>query len=305
MKNQLLLGAPVEPHLLPPPPAPGETRPPAAFAYPRDFLDNRFVYLTVSPRARGLSIGVNINPDQKCNFDCVYCEVDRAGDATRPEFDCDAAAVELTETLRLVTSGELLRRPPYHSLPKELTKLRHVALSGDGEPTISPVFRAAVEMAVHVRARGGFPFFKIVLITNASALDLPEAQAALSLFTPRDEIWAKLDVGSQRSMDLINLPSVPYQKIVQNILSVARLRPVIIQSLFCQVDGAVPSAAEIEAFAAQLRALKEQGAQIPLVQIYSATRPAFRPNVRHLPLKTLSDIAERVRKSAGLNAEPF
>ena len=48
-----------------------------AFGYPRDYLANRFVYLTISPRARGLSIGVNLNPDKHCNFDCVYCEVDR------------------------------------------------------------------------------------------------------------------------------------------------------------------------------------------------------------------------------------
>ncbi len=48
-----------------------------AFGCPRNFLDNRFVYTVVSPRARGLSIGINMNPDRFCNFDCVYCEVNR------------------------------------------------------------------------------------------------------------------------------------------------------------------------------------------------------------------------------------
>ena len=35
-----------------------------AFGYPRDFLDNRFVYTVISPRARGLSLGLNVNPDK-------------------------------------------------------------------------------------------------------------------------------------------------------------------------------------------------------------------------------------------------
>jgi len=33
-----------------------------AFGYARDFLENQFVYLAISPRAGGLSIGVNVNP---------------------------------------------------------------------------------------------------------------------------------------------------------------------------------------------------------------------------------------------------
>ena len=43
-----------------------------AFGCSRDFLDGRFVYTVISPRARGLSVGVNMNPDKRCNFDCVY-----------------------------------------------------------------------------------------------------------------------------------------------------------------------------------------------------------------------------------------
>src|SRR5689334_3900004 len=76
-----------------------------AFASPRDFLENRFVYLTLSPRASGLSIGVNLNPDRKCNFDCIYCEVDRSTPAPEERFDPDIAAVELQAALDLVHRG--------------------------------------------------------------------------------------------------------------------------------------------------------------------------------------------------------
>ena len=280
-------------------------KPVNAFAQPRDFLENRFVYFTISPRARGLSIGINLAPDHKCNFDCVYCEVDRTQPVHDKFIDCDVASAELQRALKLVHTGVLRQLPPYNQAPPELLKLRHVALSGDGEPTLSPKFLEAVEAVVHVRALGAFPFFKIVVITNATGLDLPNVQSGLNLLTPRDEIWAKLDAGSQEFANSINRADVPLTRILDNILLIARKRPVIIQSLFCQVGNAIPSAAEIEQFALRLRELKEAGAQIPLVQIYSASRPTPHSNVRHLPLKTLSDIAEMVRRIAGLNAEPF
>src|SRR5436190_11875706 len=127
----------------------------ASFSYPRDFLGNRFVYLTVSPRARGLSIGVNLNPDRHCNFDCVYCEVDRRSPVLAGALDLKVLAEELESALGLVTSGDLRAQPPYSQMPSELLQLRHVAISGDGEPTLCPCFRAAVETVVHVRATSG------------------------------------------------------------------------------------------------------------------------------------------------------
>jgi sulfatase maturation enzyme AslB (radical SAM superfamily) len=65
-----------------------------AFGSPRDFLDNRFVYAVVSARARGLSVGVNLNPDKNCNFNCVYCEVHRNGEL-RDQLDVEVMAAEL------------------------------------------------------------------------------------------------------------------------------------------------------------------------------------------------------------------
>ncbi len=43
----------------------------------RTFEANKFVYPVLSRRSRGISIGVNLNPDKVCNFDCIYCQVDR------------------------------------------------------------------------------------------------------------------------------------------------------------------------------------------------------------------------------------
>lgn len=279
--------------------------PETAFGCPRDFLDNRFVYMVISPRARGLSVGVNMNPDKRCNFDCVYCEVNRGEPATESGLDVDVMATELTDTITLVRSGALRERPCYRNLPADLMQLRHVALSGDGEPTHCANFTEAVQAVMHVRARGQLPFFKIVLLTNASGLDLPTVQSGLQLFTGRDEIWAKLDAGTQTYMDRINRPQVSLDKILANILMVARQRRVVIQSLFPSINGLEPPPEEIEAYAQRLKELTDAGAQISLVQIYSATRPTPHSECGHLSLKTLSRIARQVREVTGLKAEVF
>lgn len=276
-----------------------------AFGCPRDFLGNRFVYSVVSPRARGLSLGVNMNPDKFCNFDCAYCEVDRTQRASEPSLDVEVMAAELEQTLSLVQSGRLKDRPHYALLPDELLQLRHVALSGDGEPTLCPNFVEAVRAVVHVRAVAKGPFFKIVLITNATGLDLPAVQEGLKYFTALDEVWAKLDAGTSAYMAAVNRTSVPLEKVIANILALGRHRPVVIQSLFPAIHGVGPSEEEIEQFALRLQELKTGGVQIPIVQIYSATRPTPHSECGHLPLHTLSRIAQRVRAVAGLNTEVF
>ncbi|HEY5914608.1 MAG TPA: hypothetical protein VJA21_28800 [Verrucomicrobiae bacterium] len=275
-----------------------------AFGSPRDFLDNQFVYAVVSARARGLSVGVNLSPDKVCNYNCVYCEVHRNGDPSRA-LDVDLMAAELRKTLGLVRSDRLRERPWYHTLPDELLQLRHVALSGDGEPTLSPKFAEALQAIVHVRALGGYPFFKLVLITNGTGLDLPHVQEGLKYFTKSDEVWAKLDGGTQAYVNRVNRSDVPLEKVLSNILMLSRQRPVVIQSLFPALNSEEPPLEEIEQYSRRLLELKEAGADISLVQIYSATRPSANSDCGHLPLKALSRIASIVRQTTGLKAEVF
>jgi len=290
-----------------PSPARGGWRPiETAFARPRNRLSNRFVYAVISQRARGLSIGVNLNPDKRCSFDCVYCEVDRATLPEQSAFEVGVVASELRRTIEHIQQGRLREHPQYQSLPDELLQLRHVALSGDGEPTLSPQFAEVVQAVVHIRALGGLPFFKIVLLTNATGLDRSQVQESLKRFTKSDEIWVKLDGGTQEYLDKVcRLKDVTLGKILSNILHLARQRPVVIQSLFPAINGEEPSAEDIEQYAHRLKELKSDGAQISLVQIYSANRPMSHAECGHLPLKTLSHIAQVVRQVSGLRAEVF
>ena len=279
----------------------------------RNFFHNRFVYAVISQRARGLSLGVNMNPDKLCNFDCVYCEVKRTKPSAERRVEVDVMCAELRAMLLLASEGRVRELPGYQSLPDDLVLLKEVALSGDGEPTLCPNFEGVVEAVAHVRAQGGFPFFKIVLITNATGLHLPQVQSGLKLFTSRDEVWAKLDAGTQRFLERVNRPmaarpgspDVSLAHVLDNILALGHQRPVVIQSLFPSINGLEPPPEEIEQYVRRLSELKDGGAQISLVQVYSAHRPAMHPGCGHLPLKTLSHIAQRIRDGTGLRAEVF
>lgn len=274
-----------------------------AFGYPRDFLQNQFVYVVISPRARGLSVGVNLNPAVTCTFHCAYCEIDRAQPARAAQFDSNRMGIELRETLDLVRDGSLRQWDRYSRVPEDLLELRHVALSGDGEPTLSPHFVEAIEVMTHRRATGNF--FKIVLVTNSTALDQPPVAKGLKLLTRKDEVWAKLDGGTQEYLNRVNGATVSLNKILNNILSVGRQRPVVIQSLFPAINGVEPAPEEIQEYVQRLKELVSAGAEISNVQIYSATRPTARAGCTHLPLKTLTQIARTVQKSTRLPVEVF
>jgi len=276
-----------------------------AFGRPRNRLGNRFVYAAISQRARGLSIGVNLNPDKRCSFDCVYCEVDRDTPGRARKVDVVVMAAELERLLRLQHEGKLSELHWFRNLPPELLELKEVALSGYGEPTLCPNFDEVVREVLYLRSTRKLPFFKAVLITNGTGLDLPPVTAGLDLLCQQDEIWVKLDAGTQEYYEQVNRPTLPFWRILANILAVSKKRPVIIQSLFPLVNGQEPPWEEIEEYAQRLKELKAAGAQISMVQVYSAHRPPHRPNCKHLALKSLSRIASHVRTVTGLRAEVF
>jgi wyosine [tRNA(Phe)-imidazoG37] synthetase (radical SAM superfamily) len=275
-----------------------------AFGHPRDYLNYRFVYAVISQRAHGLSLGINLTPDHHCNFDCVYCEIDRERPVRDREVDIPTLLSELDALLVMVKEGRIREIPWLRTVPDELLQLKEVAISGDGEPTLCPKFCEALEAIVHRRTQDHHPF-KIVVITNTSGLDLPDVKRGLRSLINHDEIWVKLDAGTQSHMNRINRPGITLRRVMKNILGLARIRPVVVQSLFPLLDGVEPTAREISAYVRRLQELKQGGAKISLVQIYSAHRPPHRPHCAHLRLKTLSDIARRVRRKTGLQAEVF
>src|SRR5579871_2366321 len=150
--------------------------PPLHTLHSRHYHANHYVYPVLSRRSKGISIGVNLNPDKICNFDCIYCQVDRhiAPEVTR--VDQQKLLSELDELLALATNGEIYRDDPFREVPQHLRRLNDIAFSGDGEPTSYREFEQIVSLVAELKARHGLADTKIVLITNATLLNRPPVQ---------------------------------------------------------------------------------------------------------------------------------
>jgi wyosine [tRNA(Phe)-imidazoG37] synthetase (radical SAM superfamily) len=272
----------------------------------RRWADNLFVYAVVSRRSHGVSVGINLNPGKECNFDCVYCQVDRRVPPRVRKVDLERLAIELDAVLQAAADGSLYDRPPFNALPPDRRTVRDIAFSGDGEPTTSPHFKEAVDLSAAARARFGLDATKIVLITDAAYLAKPAVGEALEILDANNgEIWAKLDAGTDEYFQLIDRPNVSLAQVLENILGAARVRPVVIQSLFMRVCGQAIPEAEIEAYCDRLNQLRAAGGQIKAVQVYTIARKPAEPTVAPLPDAELDRLAEFVRGRVPVPVETF
>ena len=264
----------------------------------RQWRDCLYVYPVVSRRAGGVSIGVNLNPDRKCNFGCVYCQIDRSRPRGLREVDLDTVAAELAQALSAAISGELWNEPRFADTPAPLRHVNDIAFSGDGEPTCLEEFDQAVRIAADAKAQAGLDEVKIVVITNASLLDSPQVRRALHVLDENNgEIWAKLDAGTEEYFRLINRPrpGLTLEEIIRNIQAVGMLRPIVIQTLLCKLDGQSMDEPELQAYCKRLRTMLANGTRIQQVQLHTVARePATGQPVTPLTDDELKAMAKRI-----------
>lgn len=278
-------------------------------AHSRHWRENRFAYPVISRRSRGLSLGVNLNPDTACNFDCVYCSVDRSqvvpSTAPRPTVDLSVVRIELDRLLTLAMSGALFTEKPFDTTPLPLRRLNDIAFSGDGEPTTYPQFGEACQLAVELLAwHQAAAEVRIVVITNATMLHQQRVQRALDVLGDRGEVWAKLDAGTAEHYHLIDRTEVPFQRILDNLRLAGQRRPVVIQSMFARLHGMPPSADEIDAWVGRLAALRAGGATVSRVQVYTTARATAESWVAPLAPQEIDAIVAQAH-TAGFIAEGF
>lgn len=274
--------------------------------HPRQFEANRFVYPVLSRRSGGISVGVNLNPDKVCNFDCIYCQVDRTRQSETTFVETDALLAELEATLRLVVSGELYTAEQFRQTPPALRRLNDIAFSGDGEPTTYRNFDELIAACADVKGRLRLDNVKLILITNASMFHRPHVQRGLAILDENNgEIWAKLEAGTDEYYRLVERTPIPFRQILDNITAAARIRPLVIQSLFMRIDGTPPAADELSAFCDRLNEITTAGGRLKLVQVYTVARRPAESFVAPLADAEVDAIVELVRTRTGLPAAAF
>lgn len=272
----------------------------------RSFEAFRFVYPVLSRRSNGISIGVNLNPDKVCNFDCIYCQVDRVRQSETRFVEIDALLSELDAMLALVTSGELYRTPKFRDTPLPLRRLNDISFSGDGEPTTYRNFDEIVAACAERKQFHGLDDVKMVLITNASMFHRPQVERGLEILDANQgEVWAKLEAGTEEYYHLIERTPIPFRRILDNITAAACRRPLVIQALFMRVAGEPPSAAEQAAFCDRLNEIKAAGGQLKLIQIYTVARKPAESFVTPLSDADVDNLADLVRQRTGLETKAY
>jgi len=274
--------------------------------HPRRFETNRFVYPVLSRRSGGISVGVNLNPDKVCNFDCIYCQVDRRSASETRFVAMDQLLDELESTLQLVASGQLFEHEKFATTPPELRRLNDIAFSGDGEPTTYRNFDEIIAACAAIKRRLALADVKMILITNASMFHRPHVAAGLAILDQNNgEIWAKLEAGTEAYFKLVDRTTIPFRQILDNITAAARVRPLVIQSLFMRVHGEPPDDAELAAFCDRLNEIVAAGGQLKLIQVYTVARQPAESFVAPLTDAEVDAIVRLVEQRTGLPAQAF
>lgn len=269
----------------------------------RDAVGLRYVYPVLSRRSRGLSVGVNLNTNNACNWRCLYCQVPGLIRGSAPPVDLTRLERELRAFLRQVVHGNYLEQ----AVPPEMRRLNDVALSGNGEPTSVRGFDQVVERIGQVMQEIPVPpHTKLILITNGSLMHRSAVQRGLARMAALNgEVWFKVDRATREGLARVNHAGLGPERVRAHLEIAARLCPTWIQTCVFLEDGLPPSGTERAAYLAFLA--DALGAGIPLkgVLLYGLARPSMQPEAPRLaPVDEAwgSALAEDIRR-LGLPAE--
>ncbi|MDA8128078.1 MAG: radical SAM protein [Betaproteobacteria bacterium] len=259
-----------------------------------------YVYPVVSRRAGGVSVGINLNPNNACNWACVYCQVPGLTRGTAPDIDLARLEAELRAMLADILHGDFMQT----RVPEGARRLNDIALSGNGEPTSAKAFPQIIALVGQVMADFGLAGkIRLVLITNGSLADRPRVQEGLrKMASLNGEVWFKFDSATAGGMRAINQTRIAPNKQFERLAVAARLCPTWLQTCVFALDGVPPSDAEQAAYLAAVERIRQQQIPVRGVLLYGLARPSMQPQAARLsalPAAWLDSFAAKIR-AAGL-----
>ncbi|HQT69883.1 MAG TPA: radical SAM protein [Thiobacillus sp.] len=266
----------------------------------RDSAGMTYVYPVVSRRAGGVSVGVNLNPNNACNWACVYCQVPDLVRGTAPEINLAQLEAELRTLLGDILHGDFMQT----RVPEEARRLNDIALSGNGEPTSARAFPQVIELIGRVMTEFDLNGkIKLVLITNGSLIDRPRVRDGLAKMAALNgEVWFKFDRATASGMRSTNQTRISPDKQFERLKMAAALCPTWLQTCVFALDDTPPSETEQAAYLAAVTRIREQALPVQGVLLYGLARPSLQSQASRLsalPAEWLNAFAERIR-AAGL-----
>jgi len=253
----------------------------------RDSAGLTYVYPVVSRRAGGVSIGVNLNPNDACNWRCVYCQVPGLVFGMAPTIDLARLESELFGLATEIVRGRFMQE----NVPESARSLKDIAFSGNGEPTSSKQFPEAVAVAGRVmRALDLVGKIELVFITNGSLVHQPHVQRGLAAMKEiGGVVWFKLDSATDAGIALVNGSKLGVARARANLELAASLCPTWIQTMMfgwsrdsATHERGLPSAEEERAYLELVRDLVTRAVPVKGVLLYGLARRSHQPEADEL-----------------------
>jgi wyosine [tRNA(Phe)-imidazoG37] synthetase (radical SAM superfamily) len=272
-------------------------KPLSTINHDRDSAALRYVYPVISRRAGGVSVGINLNPNNACNWRCIYCQVPDLTRGTAPAIDLSVLENELRGFLDELLHGDFMQS----RVPEGARRINDIALSGNGEPTSSTEFVQVIALIARVRREAALPeTVKTVLITNGSLLYRDEVQQGLrDMAKLNGEVWFKLDRASEAGMQRVNDTHTSMKKVRDNLVASIACCPTWLQTCWFALDGEPPSRRDEDDYLEFVSSLLRDGHKPQGVLLYSLARPSLQPEAPRLSALSetqLQAFAERIGK---------
>lgn len=263
----------------------------------RDSASLQYVYPVVSRRAGGVSIGINLNTNNACNWRCVYCQVPALTRGGAPQIDLNTLQQELRDFLRELMHGDFMQT----RVPEDARRINDIALSGNGESTSSEQFAEVIDLIASIRHELNVPAqVKTVLISNGSLMHREQVQAGLRrLAGINGEIWFKLDRVSEAGRLQVNDTRVTTAAVRENLISAISLCPTWLQTCWFAMDGCPPGQAEEKAYVEFVEGVMRAGHPLQGVLLYGLARPSMQAEAKrlaNLDAQTMNAFAARLRQ---------
>ena len=262
-----------------------------------DIVGLKYVYPVISRRVGGLSVGVNFNTNNACNWRCIYCQVPDLKMGAAPDMDYKLLEDELRLFLDDVRNFDFYER---FQVDEDKRVIKDIAIAGNGEPTSLKEFAKAVDLIGNIATEAGvFPGSHYVLITNGSLVHQAKVRAGLTVLKSYGgEVWFKVDSATEEGRALINNSAQSCKASFENLMISAKLCTTKLQTCLVDVDKQGFSDKEKQAYLALLGDIKKSGCDLQQVMLYTIARPSMQPEAARLaplPAETLNSFADDIR----------
>ena len=259
----------------------------------RELSGLKYIYSVISRRAGGLSIGVNLNVNNACNWQCIYCEIPNLTRGSPPPIELNLLEEELRFFLHEIIHGDYMEK----NVSAEDRHLKDIAFSGNGEPTSAEEFPEVILIVKKILEEFNLLHkIKIRLITNGSLMHKTSVIKGVEMLKEMNgEVWFKVDSATEESIKTINQVNLKAHQILERLRNSINVCPTFIQTCIFTIDGKGPSEKDVDAY---LQLVGEVKTDIQGVHLYGLARPSLQPQAKSLgriSQEALEDIAIKLR----------